>query len=223
MRVSERRVVAVPIIIIGLGCGLAVWNRPGRIFASEAETVTWGATDPTWSPDGARLAFSLFGSIWLVPSEGGQGTQLSSSPGYHAHPAWSPKGDKIAFVRGEPPDGPLPNIPGRLVLLDVETGRETEVRTPYPVAGTLAWSPDGARIVCALRPSNYGALLYDINLADGTARALQEYNWTPGHRGGSQWVNAAWHPKRNGNLQSVSQAGIFFTEVPNQKARIGND
>ena len=83
------------------------------------------------------------------------------------------------------------------MLLDVETGRETEVRTPYPVAGTLAWSPDGAKIVCALRPSNYGALLYDINLADGTARALQEYNWTPGHRGGSQWVNAAWHPKRN--------------------------
>src|SRR6185436_10677690 len=72
--------------------------REKQIAAADTETLTWGATDPTWSPDGKRLAFSLFGSIWQVSSDGGEAQQVSVSEGYHAHPAWSPKGNQIAFI-----------------------------------------------------------------------------------------------------------------------------
>ena len=113
-------------------------SRLVPVSAADSEDVTWGATDPTWSPDGSTLAFSLFGSIWQVPARGGQAEQVTSSAGYHAHPAWSPKGDSIALVRGTAPQGRIPNIAGKLVLVDVATGREREIETPNPVAGTLA-------------------------------------------------------------------------------------
>jgi len=183
------------ILLAALACGLAVRDRLAKTSASDADTITWGATDPSWSPDGARLAFSLFGSVWIVSAEDGEARQLTSSPGYHAHPAFSPDGKRVAFLRGEAPRGSLPNISGNLVLVDVETGREEEIRTPYPVSGTLAWSPDGTRIACALTVSNAGALLNEITVADRSIRQIQFY--AHNMRAGSMWVDTAWNPKRN--------------------------
>src|SRR3954464_13204120 len=135
-------------------------NSIRKLHAADSEDITWGATDPAWSPDGMSLAFSLFGSIWRVPVKGGIAEQLSTGPGYHAHPAWSPRGDRIAFVSGGPPSGAKANVSGKLMLLDPATGRAQEQSTPYPVAGTLAWSPDGARIVCGLSVPDAGSLLH---------------------------------------------------------------
>src|SRR5713226_3721209 len=133
-------------LLILLGGAFALSDQLKKTFAADGETVTWGATDPTWSADGRKLAFSLFGSIWQVSAEGGRAEQVTTSNGYHAHPAWSPAGDRIAFIRGDAPAGRIPNVPGRLELVDVATGRQQEISTPHPVAGTLAWSPDGKRI-----------------------------------------------------------------------------
>src|SRR5262245_23290358 len=74
--------------------------------AGSRDTTTWGATDPTWSPDGTRIAFTVFGSIWQVDAKGGEAVQVTASGGYHAHPSWSPRGDRIAFIRGNVPAGP---------------------------------------------------------------------------------------------------------------------
>ena len=65
---------------------------------------------------------------------GGEAEQLTVSDGYHAHPAWSPKGDRIAFISGSSPAGVLPNISGRLALVEVGTGTEriVQLRTQLP-------------------------------------------------------------------------------------------
>ncbi|MGH9675287.1 MAG: TolB family protein, partial [Bryobacteraceae bacterium] len=68
--------------------GAVVVREITRVRAADADVTTWGAADPTWSPDGLRLAFALFGGIWVVPVQGGEAEQITSSPGYHAHPAW---------------------------------------------------------------------------------------------------------------------------------------
>ena len=184
---------------------LIVRDRGEVISAADSESITWGAIDPTWSPDGARLAFSLFGSIWEVAAEGGEARQITSSAGYHAHPAWSPSGNQIVYVKGLPPRGRIPTIAGRLWLVDVETGRERPLDTPHQTAGTPAWSPDGASIACALRVPNAGALLHHIDLGSGDVKPLQS---RPRRTDAGRWVDAAWNPKRDEIFFAGQRAGV---------------
>ena len=163
--------------------------------AFDAHTTTWGADHPTWSPDSKMLAFSLFGSIWKVPREGGVAEQLTDSHGYQAHPVWSPKGDRIAFIRGNAPAGPIPNTSGTLVVFDLSSMRETEVSLPGRVASTPAWSPDGDRIALGLiLPRDTASLLHEVTLADQDVRQLQ-FRGAYGTVGG--WINAAWNHSRD--------------------------
>ena len=173
---------------------LVLHDRVERSSAADTETVTWGATDPTWAPGSDHIAFSLFGSIWRVPSSGGDADQITTSAGYHAHPAWSPTGDRIAFIRGDPPRGRIPNIYGSLMLVDVATAKEKEIATPYPTAGTPAWSPDGTRIVCGLRVNAAGSLLHAINVTTGEVRRLQDL---PRGSAAERWIDAGWNPKHD--------------------------
>jgi dipeptidyl aminopeptidase/acylaminoacyl peptidase len=61
------------------------------------------ASNPTWSPDGRKLAYDAAGTqgwddIYVSNADGTQVHQLTRSPGYEAAPAWSPDGSQIVFA-----------------------------------------------------------------------------------------------------------------------------
>ncbi|HEX8649186.1 MAG TPA: hypothetical protein VF715_20005, partial [Thermoleophilaceae bacterium] len=71
-------------------------------------------SEPTWSPDGQRIAFAriresrgrVIASIVSVRSDGGDArvvytetNRLDDEIAYFTHPAWSPAGDRILFTR----------------------------------------------------------------------------------------------------------------------------
>jgi Tol biopolymer transport system component len=180
---SPVRLVLVAAFLASLGF---LWFSSGT-SAADSEELTWGAMDPTWSPDGSELAFSLFASIWRVPVAGGEALQVSTSAGYHLSPAWSPKGDRIAFIRAsQPPGGEIPHSAGEIALVNVSTGREEKLPLPNPAWGPPAWSSDGQRIVVAMEIPRQGLRLYEIRLADGRLRPLQSRN--------ANWrLGAAWN------------------------------
>jgi len=58
-------------------------------------TGTTAHSFPAYSPDGARIAFSENGNIWVVNNDGTNPNKISFEG--DSHPAWSPDGTKIAF------------------------------------------------------------------------------------------------------------------------------
>ena len=157
--------VALAWIAIGLGI-----PDPGSVVG--ADSLAWGATDPTWSPDGTQLAFSLFGSIWTVPVDGGVAMQLTSSDGFHDHPSWSPDGDSIAFIKGENPRGRFAKVRGSLAIVDVATGSERLLRLPGPTGGTPDWSTDGDSLYCPVSVPGAGALVHSVDPNSGRSVPL---------------------------------------------------
>jgi TolB protein len=66
------------------------------------------ATDPTWSPDGRRIAFvarpaetpTAPRELWMMDADGTNAHQLTREGSTIASPDWSPDGGSIAFAQG---------------------------------------------------------------------------------------------------------------------------
>jgi Tol biopolymer transport system component len=78
--------------------GLVV-SQSGTIYVA-GKPVAKG-TQPTWSPDGSRIAYIRNGEIHVASADGGGDRRLTiRGPGLHwpaSSPAWSPDGRTIAF------------------------------------------------------------------------------------------------------------------------------
>ena len=121
--------------------------------------------DPTWSPDGTRIAFRSQrdgnDEIYVMNADGTCQVNLTHDPVGDWSPAWSPDGTRIAFARFF--DGKSYTDIATIAVTGLGLQRLTNAHGEYP-----AWSPDGRRIVFAsARDGNYE--IYLMN-ADGTGQ-----------------------------------------------------
>lgn len=167
--------------------------------------VVPGTSAPSWSPDGAMIAFaSLAGhaDIYVVSIDGSGLTNLTNRPNFDTRPAWSPDGRQIAFESNCPePFGTCGNTEIHVMNADgTNITNLTQGTDIFLDNIQSAWSPDGNRIVFA---SNWdGAWDIHIMNADGSNRT----NLTMGSP--SEEAQPTWSPDgmgiayvswRNGN------------------------
>ena len=109
---------------------------------------------PTASPDGLRIAFAVsmkelgtdaqIDDIYAVDRNGMNMKRLTSEAGVDAEPAWSPKGDRIAYRHLDPGTGY-----SAIWVMNADGSNKaklTEALESAYAVGSPAWSPDGNRI-----------------------------------------------------------------------------
>jgi Tol biopolymer transport system component len=132
--------------------GLIAFTRNGRIWVTDTDgndtRLTRGA-DPTWSPDGTRIAFRRVNpgtnnmQIWTMRADGSERTRMTSGPNYNfdVAPSWSPDGSKLIFVL----DGDIAAIDAALSLAPFAEP-QVITDTPRRYETHPVWSPDGTKI-----------------------------------------------------------------------------
>jgi WD40-like Beta Propeller Repeat len=106
-----------------------------RVVAGSYRTA-----EPTWSPDGQRIAFSDGSSLKLVNSDGTNLTTLSLGRSAYG-PSWSPDGSAIAFGNGD------------IWTVRLDTGVVQQITATTVGEYEPDWAPDGSSVMFAAQTS----------------------------------------------------------------------
>ncbi len=151
--------------------------------------------DADISPTGKRAVFEARGEIFTVPAEKGDVRNITNTPGAHERfPAWSPKGDRIAYFSDEPGEYTLfiKNQDGLGEATKIDLG------TPPSFFYYPTWSPDGKMIAYTDKRLN----LWYVDLEKKKPVKVSHDRFT----GPEQIFQAAWSP--DSKWLSYTQQGL---------------
>jgi Tol biopolymer transport system component len=136
----------------------------------------------SFAPDGQHIAYDRLAyttgneRIWIsdIWSKGEQ--ELSPSDGPLAHgPSWSPKGDLLAYLLGDPSNAE------NVLAVQPVAGGELHKLGSFALPGPLAWSPDGTQLAFSTNQNNQ-SMIKVVMVADGLVKDLgagYDPNWQP--------------------------------------------
>ncbi|HTJ21640.1 MAG TPA: amidohydrolase family protein [Gemmatimonadaceae bacterium] len=134
-------------------------------------TVSDGAADPAVSPDGAQIAVSILGKIWIVPASGGDARQVSNGISWDTHPSWSPDGQFLVYAH-EDGDG------SDLVITNLATGTSAGLYHTDKDIGQTAFTPKGDEIYFVAQSEQLDAHLMHVPIEGGEAKPVTEtHDW----------------------------------------------
>ena len=181
--------------------------------------VAENASDPAFSRDGKKLAFSQFyidANIWRLDLQSGEARPFIASTQYDSSPHYSPDGSRIAFRSSRS---------GRHEIWVADANNPVSARqltrTNGNLTGSPRWSPDGTRIACDSRPDGPPDI-FVVNVATGEMKRItteSSEDVVPSWSNDGQWIYFAsnrtgtlqiWKaPAAGGAAQQVTQQGGF--------------
>jgi hypothetical protein len=182
-------------IAFGTETGLYVVNadgsKPQRLTSNPARPgVLTPDTDPAWSPDGSKIAFTRVtatsNEIDVMDADGSNLTRLTggTATSLARSPSWSPDGKHIAFTGSRP---------GGVDIYVMDADGSNEVRLTEDPGGDAfpAWSPDGKRI--AFESTRPGQIEIYVMNADGSGETRLTTSPGNGTTHGES-IDPAWSP-----------------------------
>jgi Tol biopolymer transport system component len=135
---------------------------------------------PTWSPDGKRIAFVQgrlvaprldSRNIYTINADGTGVTQLTHSDNeWNQWPSWSPDGKQIIFARSDDSVSP---VNYGIFEMDPDGSNVRRLRSGFRDRWPT-WSPDGSLIAfIELNPDNFAMNLFVMNADGSNARVLK--------------------------------------------------
>jgi imidazolonepropionase-like amidohydrolase/Tol biopolymer transport system component len=150
-------------IAVGMGTAIQIYDmETNAAGAVKIEGIpARGLRDPTWSPDGAQLAFwNGFrdgARCWEVDPHGGQAVAIAFLEGACRSPQYAPDGDRFAFLAPDP-DGEL-----QVWVANYDAAEPVKL-TDHKYLSSYRWSPSGEEIFFSA-----AGRLWRIPAAGGTA------------------------------------------------------
>lgn len=153
-----------------------IWLQPIGGEAQQITTEPAWYNDPSWSPDGRKIAYVSDVSdgfqLHLYDVASRRHEQLTRWPGPLERPFWSPDGREIAFFDASGESGH-----DAIWAIDLASRKHRKVAALEHSGGKASWSPDGRTIVYAATdaaPFMGGRTGYfAISVSDGIARYHQ--------------------------------------------------
>jgi PAP2 superfamily/WD40-like Beta Propeller Repeat/RTX calcium-binding nonapeptide repeat (4 copies) len=149
-------------------------DNPNRNGYEEIVVVRqrWGTPwDPTWSPDGSRLAFVSDRDgdweIYAVARTGGEKVALTHNRAPDINPAWSPDGRRIAFAGRR-------NGVWDIYVMNADGSGIRRLTRTKAFDGSPSWSPDGSRIAFFSLPATRDAELAWVDVESRAVTRLTD-------------------------------------------------
>jgi Tol biopolymer transport system component/DNA-binding winged helix-turn-helix (wHTH) protein len=194
------------------GCDVVVQSITLGVPTPVAPCTAKFPTLVDWSPVGNQLAYTVaqqdeadaLRRIYLVNKSGGDPHRLTdavSPTGTDFYPRFSPSGDKVAFLRGEP----QPDHRSTLWVIDVASGVETRLTNQPTQLGGMAWTDDEHLVYSVFSSGNF--LGQFVNVSSGETRPIESNDFMhPDYRAADGLLVAA-EPRSDRNLALLADFG----------------